>query len=84
MSDGLVDIRGLIDENKIKSKFSNLYCLPVKTKEFQFNLPSGRYLVEVSKTGLIDDGGYECNYHCLDFYDLVCLFDYLIDKYKKL
>jgi len=57
-------IRAKLLKKGVKSEYRSDTVLKVKDDQC-FNLDGGRYLVEISETDLIDNGGYSYNYSCL-------------------
>jgi hypothetical protein len=56
-------------KSKLKSDF-NINKPILKVEDAQFNLDGGRYLIEVSGSGLIDNCGYDYNFDVLTTEDL--------------
>ncbi len=81
-NEAIIEIKGLIDEKGEESEHTTSSCLKLSNEELMFNLEGGRYLTEVHTEHLLDNSGYEYNFHVLEdeqFYQVV---DHLIEKYS--
>ena len=68
------EITRLIDKKGKASKTRSCSVLKVKSDQ-QFNLDGGRYLVEISKSELIDNSGYGYHFSCLTLEQLCEIVD---------
>lgn len=66
-------LKSLALKSKKQSKHQSGCCLQVK--ECQFNLEGGRYLDEITGDRLLDNHGYQYNFHVLSLEQLSELYD---------
>jgi hypothetical protein len=72
-------IEELMETKGVKSQHSSKNVLCVASEDTMFNLEGGRWLVEITPTALIDNGGYEYGFDSLSLENLCIVIDEIAD-----
>lgn len=69
----------LISTKGVKSEHTNDFVLKIQDEEQMHNIEGGRWLTEITPTGLIDNSGYSYRHDSISTEDLCLALDSLID-----